>query len=200
MVFKKNLFVIRFDNRDVGLSTLFEDMGTPDIMQAALARAKGETIKPYYTFDDMADDIIGLLDTLRIKKAHICGESMGANIAFNVGYRYPSRVISLISIVGSTGNPELPQSKPGALDLWINPEPDDVELAIDNLVNAARNLAGSGFIFEEEWHRTKVRDFMNAPCQSRNMDGTGRNGNLERRVFVCYIFGTMCSAIRENPI
>jgi len=123
---EKNLFVIRFDNRDVGLSTLFEDMGTPDIMQTALARAKGETIKPYYTFDDMADDIIGLLDALRIKKAHICGESMGASIAFNVGYRYPSRVISLISIVGSTGNPELPQSKPGALDLWINPEPDDV--------------------------------------------------------------------------
>jgi pimeloyl-ACP methyl ester carboxylesterase len=109
-------------------------------------------------------------------------------IAFNVGYRYPSRVISLISIVGSTGNPELPQSKPGALDLWINPEPDDVELAIDNLVNAARNLAGSGFIFDEEWHRKKAREFYERAVSKpqhgwhRQMLAVFSNGNVKQKL------------------
>ena len=74
-------YVIRYDNRDVGLSTKFEEAGVPDLMEIIGKLIQGEKIKPPYTFEDMADDAIGLLDALGIQKAHICGMSMGGMIA-----------------------------------------------------------------------------------------------------------------------
>jgi pimeloyl-ACP methyl ester carboxylesterase len=69
--------VIRFDNRDVGLSSKLEEAGASDIMKTIEALMRGETINPPYTIDDMADDAVGLLDALDMGKAHICGISMG---------------------------------------------------------------------------------------------------------------------------
>ena len=86
----KGFYVIRFDNRDVGLSTKFEEAGIPDIMGAMTARMQGKEIQSFYSLDDMADDAIGLLDVLGIKKAHIFGVSMGAAITQVIGYRHPS--------------------------------------------------------------------------------------------------------------
>jgi len=105
---EEGLYVIRFDNRGAGLSTKFDEARVPDIMAVFSARMKGEKITAPYTLDDMADDAVGLLEALGIEKAHICGMSMGAAIAQTIAIRHPSCVLSLISIYGTTGNPELP--------------------------------------------------------------------------------------------
>ena len=110
--------MIRFDNRDAGLSTKFEEAGIPDFQAAIAALMEGKPVESAYTLDDMADDAVGLLDALGIEKAHICGASMGGMIAQVIAYRHPKHVLSLTSIMSSTGNPDLPQGKPEALPLF----------------------------------------------------------------------------------
>jgi len=99
----QGLYVIRFDNRDIGLSTKFDEAGVPNVMEMIAAAQRGEEVKAPYTVDDMADDAVGLLDSLDIDKAHICGASMGGMIAQTVASRHPSCDLSLISIMSTTG-------------------------------------------------------------------------------------------------
>ena len=89
---EKGVFIIRFDNRDAGLSTKFEEGGIPDMK--GTKKGKGPRIP--YTLDDMADDAVGLLDALGIEKAHICGISMGGMIAQHIALSYPDRVRKLV--------------------------------------------------------------------------------------------------------
>jgi len=111
---QSGLYVIRFDNRDVGLSSKLEEAGLPKL--GALLR--GESIDIPYTIEDMADDAVGLLDALGIEKAHICGVSMGGMIAQAVAINHPQHVLSLISIYSTTGNPELPPPTPEAMEAY----------------------------------------------------------------------------------
>jgi pimeloyl-ACP methyl ester carboxylesterase len=140
---QKGFYVIRFDNRDVGLSTKFEDAGVPDVMQVVTKARNGEKIDPPYTLEDMADDAIGLLDVLNIEQAHVCGASMGSMIAQIVAYRHPTRVLSLVSIMGSTGNPALPEAKPEAMQVLVVPMPTKKERYIKESVKRWRILWGS---------------------------------------------------------
>src|SRR5205823_13218297 len=104
--------VVRFDHRDVGLSTK-SDAAPPIDVDAALQRVMaGEKINPPYDLTDMAADTVGLMDRLAIKKAHIVGASMGGMIAQIVAAKYPDRVRSLVSIMSSSGDPGLPQAMP----------------------------------------------------------------------------------------
>ena len=140
---QKGFYVIRFDNRDVGLSTKFDDAGVPNVMQVVTKARNGEKIDPPYTLEDMADDAVGLLDALNIEKAHVCGASMGSMIAQVVAYRHPSRVLSLVPIMGSTGNPELPEPKPEAMQVLMVPMPPKRERYIKESVKRWRVLWGS---------------------------------------------------------
>jgi pimeloyl-ACP methyl ester carboxylesterase len=150
----RGYYVIRFDNRDVGLSTKFEMYDHYKYMKIINALERGEKVEVLYTLDDMADDAIGLLDAIGVDKAHVCGLSMGGMIAQTLAIRYPSRVRSLISIMSSTGNPELPRAKPEAMDAVLTPPPKGREEAIEHLLKAQRILAGSGLPFDEERMRT----------------------------------------------
>ena len=145
--------VIRYDNRDVGLSTKFGETGVPDVNEAITNFFSGKPVNAPYTLDDMSDDAVGLLDVLGIKKAHICGGSLGACIAQTVAYRHPKHTHSLISIYGTTGNIELPPPKPEALAVFSTPYPEGREAIIEHSLNNLKTLAGPGFPFDEEWHR-----------------------------------------------
>ncbi|MBA4393611.1 MAG: alpha/beta hydrolase [Desulfobacca sp.] len=146
-------FVIRFDNRDSGLSTKFEEAGVPDLMEVFGKIFQGEKIKPAYSLDDMADDAVGLLDAIGIQKAHICGMSMGGMIAQTIAIRHPSRVLSLISIYSTTGHPEIPQPKPEVMGLLITPPPSGREANIEHMLKVFKTLNGPGFPLDEKWTR-----------------------------------------------
>jgi pimeloyl-ACP methyl ester carboxylesterase len=152
---ERGLYVIRFDNRDIGLSTKFEEAGVPDIMAAVTASMQGQEVQAPYNLDDMADDAIGLLDGLGIEKAHICGASMGAAITQTIGYRHPSRVLSLIPIMGPTGDPELPQAKPEAVERLITPAPEDREAYIEHSLKTTKIIWGS-LNLDEEYSRQRA--------------------------------------------
>ncbi|MFX0021031.1 MAG: alpha/beta fold hydrolase [Candidatus Hermodarchaeota archaeon] len=153
---ERGFYVIRFDNRDIGLSTKFDEAGEPDIMKLYMQMAKGEKIESLYTLDDMADDAVGLLTAINIDKAHICGASMGGMIAQTIAYRHPSRVLSLISIMSSTGNPDLPRPKPEAINVLIQPAPTEREAIIEHGVNNLRIIHGTGLPFDEKKARKSV--------------------------------------------
>jgi len=150
---EKGYFVIRFDNRDTGLSTKFDDAGLPDIMGIINALMAGNPINAPYTLEDMAEDTAGLLDSLGIEKAHICGMSMGGMIAQTLALRHPERFLSLTSIYSTTGNPELPKPQPHVMELLLTPTPLERKAAIEHSLKVFKTISGSGFIFDEAWHR-----------------------------------------------
>jgi pimeloyl-ACP methyl ester carboxylesterase len=121
----KNLFVIRFDNRDCGLSTKFDgiEVDLSAVLKAALLE---ETVPPVpYTLSDMADDVVGLLDFLKIDRAHIFGVSLGGMIAQVLTIEHPTRVRSLISVMSMSGEPEFGQSTPEAIGALLSESPSD---------------------------------------------------------------------------
>lgn len=146
-------FVIRYDNRDVGLSSILAEAAVPDVMSTIQALMQGETINSPYTIEDMAEDAVGLIDSLGIEKAHLCGMSMGGMIAQAVAIRYPRRVLSLISIYSTTGNPELPPPRPETMEFLLSPLPEEREANIEYTLKMFRTIAGPGFPFDEKWHR-----------------------------------------------
>lgn len=140
---ERGLYVIRFDNRDTGMSTKFEQAGAPDIMTIYNALMQGQPVKVPYTLDDMADDAVGLLDAMGIEKAHILGISMGAAITQIIGYRYPGRVLSLIPVMGTTGNPKLPPPTPEAMNTLMTPVPEKRQDVIEHAVETWKVIWGS---------------------------------------------------------
>ncbi|MCP5267476.1 MAG: alpha/beta hydrolase [Zoogloeaceae bacterium] len=112
--------VIRFDNRDCGLSTHFDTAPLPDI---AGAIKRGQPLNLAYTLEDMAQDALDLLDSLGIRQAHFAGASMGGAIAQIIAARHPARALSLTSIMSSSGNPMLPPPTPAAAAALFAPLP-----------------------------------------------------------------------------
>jgi pimeloyl-ACP methyl ester carboxylesterase len=118
---KKGFRVIRFDNRDIGRSTHLTKLGAPDL-SALMAKlmAGGHPVAPY-SLDDMAADAAGLLSALGIDRAHVVGASMGGMIAQLVAINHPAKAKSLVSIMSTTGRPDLPQGKPEAFAAIMAP-------------------------------------------------------------------------------
>lgn len=149
----RNHYVIRFDNRDVSLSTKITEAGMPNIPEIVGKLLKGERVNPPYTLDDMANDAVGLLDALKIPKAHICGMSMGGMIAQTIAIRKPDRVLSLISISATTGNPQVPPAKPEILALLSTPPPNERQGYVDYMAKVLKAISGPAFPPDERWTR-----------------------------------------------
>lgn len=121
------LYVIRFDNRDCGLSTHLDGVvvNSDAVVRATMLQ---EPIPPVpYTLSDMAADAAGLLDQLGVQQAHVLGASMGGMIAQTFAIEYPQRILSLTSVMSQTGELEYGQSTPEALDALLTPPPTDRE-------------------------------------------------------------------------
>ena len=149
--------VIRFDNRDAGCSTHFRTSTAPDFGALAAALMAGRRPDVPYTLYDMAADAIGLLDALEITTAHVVGRSMGGMIAQVLASDHADRVLSLTSIMSSTGNPALPQAAPDVMAMMMRPAPDpmiDPEGFLAVRLAFARRIAGTGYPFDEDAHRT----------------------------------------------
>jgi pimeloyl-ACP methyl ester carboxylesterase len=146
MIAGRGFRVIRFDNRDVGLSTKMDGAPTPDV----LAAFTGDTSSASYTLDDMADDTAGLLDALGISAAHVVGASMGGMIAQTLAIRHPRKVKTLTSIMSTTGAPDVGQPDPAAIPLLITPPPADRAGFVEHSVGTSRVLSSPGFPFDEE--------------------------------------------------
>src|SRR3954471_22624877 len=130
--------VIRFDNRDIGLSTKIENAPEPDIAKAMT----GDSSTASYTVDDMADDAAALLDALGIDKVHIVGASMGGMIVQAFAIRHPEKLLSLCSIMSTTGNREVGQPDQAAMAALLAPPPKSREEAMQRGI-AAQKVIGS---------------------------------------------------------
>jgi pimeloyl-ACP methyl ester carboxylesterase len=130
MLAERGRYVIRYDNRDCGLSTKWEDHPV-DLMSFVAAVSSGDIPAAQkmipYGLVDMAGDGMGLLTALEIESAHVVGASMGGMIAQRMANEFPSRVRTLTSMMSSTGEPEVGQSTPEAQQVLFAPRPADRE-------------------------------------------------------------------------
>jgi len=137
--------VIRFDNRDVGQSTRFDEAGQPQIDEMMEAMQRGETVDAPYLLSDLVADAVGLLDALGVEKAHVVGLSMGGMIAQLMAAGHPDRVLTLTSIMSTTGEPGLPVSSPEAWACLTAPLETELEPFLEQYVSNKRVYAGSKY-------------------------------------------------------
>lgn len=146
-------FVVRFDNRDAGLSSKMEDAGMPDIMAHIQTIMEGGSIDAPYTLSDMALDAIGLMDMLGMDRSHVCGLSMGGMIAQTMAIEHPDRVLSLISMESSTGEKDLPDPSPKAQEAMFSFPPLEREANIEHRTGVFRAFSGGSDKFDEKVER-----------------------------------------------
>ena len=142
--------VIRFDNRDIGLSSRIDSAGVPDVSAAFMAAMQGKPIPtPPYLLRDMAADAIGLLDALGIPSAHVVGASMGGAIAQTLAIYHPERLRTLTSIMATTGEPGLPPPTADALAVLFKPTPTDQAGYFESYVQTWKVLRAGSFPLDE---------------------------------------------------
>jgi pimeloyl-ACP methyl ester carboxylesterase len=137
----RGFFVIRYDNRDVGLSTKIAVDPPVDMMAEMTKAFGGDTSDAPYLLKDMAADGMGVLDALGIDRAHIVGASMGGMIVQTMAIEYPERVLSLTSIMSTTGDPDVGQPHPEVLPLLLERAPDERDAFIAHQVEASRTIS-----------------------------------------------------------
>ena len=150
--------VIRYDNRDVGLSQKLDGVKAPGIVKMTLMSKIGLTPKVPYTLADMAEDGIGLLDALAIDRAHIVGASMGGMIAQHMVAKHPERCLSYTQVFSTTGNPKLPAARKEALKALVTrPASNDETVLVDHGMMLARTIGSPQYPAEEARLRERVQ-------------------------------------------
>ena len=153
MLVDRGLRVIRFDNRDIGLSTKLDHLGTPNVVLESIKHALHLPVAAPYLIDDMAKDTEGFLDALGLERVHLVGASMGGMIVQNVAARAPHRVASLISIMSTTGRRSLPPPRPRALRALLRPPPPpgDLVAARERMKFVLRLIGSRTHPAPEDW-------------------------------------------------
>ncbi len=150
--------VIRYDNRDIGLSHKFDDVKAPGLIKMTLLSKIGLMPRVPYTLGDMAADGVGLLDALGIDKAHIVGASMGGMIAQHVAAKYPERCLSFTQIFSTTGNPKLPAARKEALQALVTrPKSDEEDALVEHGIMLARTIGSPAYPSPEDRLRERTR-------------------------------------------
>jgi pimeloyl-ACP methyl ester carboxylesterase len=145
---ERGLWVVRYDNRDVGKSSQID-------AKPSAERKRGDRAAPYL-LEDMAADAVGLMDALGIARAHVVGASMGGMIAQEVAIRWPERVRSLTSIMSTTGDPRLPPPTAEVMKVFTNPPPTTAQEYIEANVAAWKIFRGPGYPEDEKRDRARA--------------------------------------------
>ena len=178
--------VIRFDNRDCGLSTKLDgqvaDLGA--VMAAAFADEPAPAVP--YTLSDMAADAMGLLDHLGIEKAHVMGASMGGMIVQHVAIEHPHRVLSLVSVMSQPGELEVGQPSPEAAEALLAPPPTDRQAYIDS--------APRWMLWQSKKYRDEARVKENA---ARDFDRSFYPEGSSRQLAAIYASGRRTEKLQQ---
>jgi pimeloyl-ACP methyl ester carboxylesterase len=149
--------VVRFDNRDIGLSQHFDHLGVPNVLLASLKIKLGLQPSPPYHLHDMALDAIGVLDALGIAKAHVLGVSMGGMIAQRVALAAPHRTASLISVMSSSGVRGLPEADTKVLRALLSQPADrSTEALLAHTLRLIKLIGSPGFPVNEQLQRERI--------------------------------------------
>jgi pimeloyl-ACP methyl ester carboxylesterase len=182
-------YVVRFDNRDIGLSTKLEQPRRPKLLGAAIAARLGLKVRAPYTLDDMAHDTVGLLDALQLERAHVVGASMGGMIAQIVAAKFPRRVDSLTLVMSTSGNPRLPGPR---LELQLRlvrrPPAEDRETLIRHSMQTWRLIGSPQYPPDEDILRAKVE---------RSYDRSSYRHGLARQTLAIIASGSRVPLLRR---
>ncbi|HWJ61682.1 MAG TPA: alpha/beta hydrolase [Acidimicrobiales bacterium] len=148
----RGFHVVRFDNRDVGGSTWIDTPGL-DVGATVLEVFGGETANVPYFISDMAADAAGLLKELGIESAHIVGASMGGMIAQALAIEHPSRVLTLTSIMSTTGEPGVGEASPELTSVLLKPMPTDRDGIIAGGIETHRAISCAEHFDEDRARR-----------------------------------------------
>lgn len=151
--------VIRYDNRDIGLSQKFDGEKVPGVAWHIIRKRLGFPPKVPYSLVDMAADGAGVLDALDVESAHIVGASMGGMIAQLVAVNHPEKVRSLTSIFSTTGNAKLPQADKAAIQaLTQRPSSMDEEVLVEHGIKIQKAIGSPGYTADPVRQRERVRE------------------------------------------
>jgi len=184
----RDFFVVRFDNRDVGLSTKLDHAGTPSAWGAMQAAAARKRVEAPYTLSEMADDTVGLMDVLGIERAHVVGASMGGMIAQTIAIRHPDRLLSLTSIMSTTGSPDVPAASPEAMQVLLTPVPGDRDAYVERAIRSWRVIGSKGFPVDEDAVKRRA---------ARSFDRSFHPAGIARQLVAIIASGNRTAALRE---
>lgn len=149
--------VIRHDNRDIGLSQYFDHLGEPNVLWETIKVRLGLRPRAPYLLQDMAQDALGVLDTLGVQQAHVVGVSMGGMIAQRMALAAPQRCLSLTSIMSSSGARGLPEARPPVVRALLSrPAVPGKDAIIDHYIKLFRIIGSPGFPVEEQLLRERI--------------------------------------------
>ena len=188
MLVARGFRVIRFDNRDVGLSQGFDQLGVPNVPMAAMKFAFHLPIRPPYPLSALADDAIGVLDALGIAQAHVCGASMGGMVAQLMAIHHPQRLKSLTLMMTSTGSRRVPMATPEVRRALLSrPEnPRDPASVAAHLGRFMHLIGSPGYRPDPAWMQARLRAAVDRAYRpagtARQLVAIAADGDRSRRL------------------
>lgn len=164
--------VIRFDNRDIGLSEKMENAHVPQAASVMLRSKLGLPVNVPYTLTDMARDLVGLLDALKIHRAHLVGASMGGMIGQIVAAKFGERLYSFTSIMSGSGNPRIPTARPDVVRSMLKRSLGLEKINLESSMAFWRKIGSPGYPMSDKELKQKI---LNSYYRSNYPQGYSRH-------------------------